>query len=93
MPMKIVPMKPAIRNSISGSAIATAVLSCAIQIALRHVRDADELLIELAALFRDGNHFEHSSPRKGVRQSPRLGPSCLPSFTRSMEFETASTST
>ncbi len=82
--MKITPMNPAIKNSISGSANATAVCRLRNQIDFRHVRDADQFRVQPPAFLGDRNHFQ-SRTEKDSLQSARLSPSRPPCWTRSME--------
>jgi len=64
MPMKMMPMKPAIKKSISGSANATAVFnwrskSPSVTAAMR-----TSFRVEFAAFFRHGNHFQNRAGKK-----------------------------
>ena len=64
MPMKMMPMNPAIKNSISGSAKATAVFRLPVQIHLGDGGDADQFGVELAAFLGHGNHFQNRAGNK-----------------------------
>ena len=66
MPMKMMPMKPAIKNSISGSANATAVFRLRSRSVFGDDGDAHQFAVELAAFFRDGNHFQRRAGKKNL---------------------------
>src|ERR1017187_262631 len=90
MPMKMTPMKPAIKNSISGSANATAVFrlrsrSVSVSPAMR-TSSASSLPLSSATEI-----ISSTEPGNSDRQSAKLWPSRPPCCTRSMDCATAST--
>ncbi len=84
MPMKMMPMKPAMKNSISGSANATAVFklrsrSPSVTAAMR-TSSASSLPLSSATEI-----ISSTEPEKSALQSARLWPSRPPCCTRSMD--------
>ena len=61
MPMKMVPMNPAIKNSINGSANDTAVFKWRSRSHFGNDGNADEFGVELAAFLSHGNHFQNGA--------------------------------
>jgi hypothetical protein len=85
MPMKMVPMKPAMKNSSSGSAKATAVFrlrskSPSVTTAMR-TSSASSLPLSSATEI-----ISRTEPENRIRQSARLWPSRPPCCTRSMAW-------
>ena len=64
MPMKMVPMNPAMRNSNNGSANATAVFRLRSRSLSVHDGNPHQFAVQLAAFFRDGNHFQDGAGEK-----------------------------
>ena len=69
MPMKMVPMKPAIKNRSKGSANATAVFRLRSRSPSVTVGDAHQFGVQFAAFFGDGNHFQDGTGK----QDPAIG--------------------
>src|ERR1019366_8000701 len=90
MPMKMTPMKPAIKNSITGSANATAVFrlrsrSVSVSAAMRTSSPSSLPLSSATEI------ISSTEPGNSDRQSAKLWPSRPPCCTRSMDCATAST--
>ncbi len=83
MPMKIVPMKPAMKKSISGFGERHRGLQLAIQVAFGDVRRCGPVRIEPPAFLGHRNHFQHRTRETALA----VGQACaeLPAFLHALD--------